>query len=419
MFEERNAREHIVNPLKILVLTFNRTLAGYVAELVENQVNQLGNAEITIETFGKWAKNVLGEIDIVSSGMRERTIKGMAKSIPLSPDYVVKEVDYLLGRLLPEKLEEYINAERTGRGLRPRVDRHLRRQILDDVVYPYKEWLQRTRKLDWNDVAVRMSELKPSMGYDIVIIDESQDFSANQLRAVSAHLADRHAVTFVIDTVQRIYARGFSWPETGFDMRGTRYHQLTKNHRNTREIAAFAAGLLDGMTAEDDGMLPRLESATTHGPLPTILRGRYNQQVAWALQFIRDEVDLEVESVAFLKPLGGGFFGTLEGQLDNAQLPYVMITREAEWPQGNENIALSTFHSAKGLEFDHVIILGLNAENTSHGDEEQDDQLTVLRKLLAVAVARARKTVAIGYKPGEQSDLVEFFKAGTFQEVRL
>ncbi|MCC5073946.1 3'-5' exonuclease [Xanthomonas campestris] len=95
------------------------------------------------------------------------------------------------------------------------------------------------------------------------------------------------------------------------------------------------------------------------------------------------------------------------------------MTRESEWPEGPENVALCTFHSAKGLEFDYVFILGLSSEATPHGDEDHDDQLWVLRRLLAVAVARARKQVFIGYKIGEQSELVKFFTPHTFQEVDL
>ena len=95
------------------------------------------------------------------------------------------------------------------------------------------------------------------------------------------------------------------------------------------------------------------------------------------------------------------------------------ITREEEWPEGPENVALSTFHSAKGLEFDYVFILGFNDENMPHADAEMDDEVFVLRRLLAVAVARARKAVIVGYKPGEESRLVQYFSPGTFVQEEV
>ncbi|HFT5989801.1 TPA: 3'-5' exonuclease, partial [Klebsiella pneumoniae] len=87
--------------------------------------------------------------------------------------------------------------------------------------------------------------------------------------------------------------------------------------------------------------------------------------------------------------------------------------------RGPENIALSTMNSAKGLEFDHVIILGLSITNMQHQQDENDDKLQQLRRLLAMAISRARESVVIGYKESEKSDLVDYFTPGTFDEVDL
>ena len=420
MLEERREREGTPGPVQILLLTFNRTLSGYVRALVEEQVSAFRNTIVTVDTFGHWAIGHLGGRNIVRDNAREHKIAQLAAPLaPPSPSYLVKEVEYLLGRFRPDALLQYLTAERTGRGAEPRVDRALRRSILDEVVAPYRRWLSEQNQCDWNDVAVEMAEAVSPFAYDVVIIDESQDFSANQLRAVRRHIAQEHAVTFIIDTVQRIYARGFTWAESGFDMRGARYHALRANHRNTAEIAAFAAGLLEGLAVEPDGTLPNLTAARRHGPRPIVIRGKYDPQAAWSVDFIRKKVDLTTESVAFLKPQGGRYFQQIQTHLNRAQLPFIDITRDREWPEGDENVALSTFHSAKGLEFDHVFILGLNHENTAHGEVSVDDQLSVLRRLLAVAVARARKTVVIGYKPGEESRLVQLFIPGTFESIDL
>ena len=125
------------------------------------------------------------------------------------------------------------------------------------------------------------------------------------------------------------------------------------------------------------------------------------------------------DSVAFLKPQAGRWFRYLEVQLRARDIQFVDITREADWPQGPENVALSTFHSAKGLEFDHVIILGFNNENTPYVDAAMDDEVFVLRRLLAVAIARARKSVIVGYKPGEGLSLIRYFVPGTFRGIVL
>lgn len=417
MFVARHARLGLQEPVRVLVLTFNRTLAGYVKTLAETQISPGANVRLEIDTFGRWAMSALAFPNVPTRRVRNK-LRQLAGVIPeLSADYVVKEVDYLLGRFEPENLEAYIAAERTGRGAMPRVDRTVRRRLLDAVVYPYLAWLNDEEIADWNTVAVRMARDVDPIGYDVVIVDESQDFSANQLRAIHRHLAADHAVTFVIDTVQRIYARGFTWVEAGFDVRPERVHTLRANHRNTVEIAAFAASILNGITAEADGVLPNLAAATSRGPRPRVLRGLYNRQLEWVLNYIDAHVDLTKDSVAFLKPQGGKWFDAVKAGLSRRGLRYSELTREADWPEGDENVALSTFHSAKGLEFDYVFIIGFNEENTPYPDEQMDDEVFVLRRLLAVAVARARHEVIVGYKPGEQSRLTQYFGTGTYDEI--
>jgi len=419
MFSARLERQEETRPIRILVLTFNRTLAGYIAELANQQLDPKFNIDLEIETFSRWAiKKLNYELgDQHKAGEALFTLANQIKT--LSPDYVVKECDYILGRFEPEKMSEYLDAERTGRGLMPRVQQTTRQQILDEVIIPYHLWLKNNGTLDWNQLAVCMArDIKP-IEYDIIIVDESQDFSANQLRAIKHHLANDHTVTFVIDTVQRIYARGFTWAEAGFDVRPERITHLRNNHRNTIEIAAFASGVLNGVRVDGDGALPDLHAASENGPLPLVLKGKYQHQVNWAISYIKKNIDLNTESVAFLKPLGGGWFDTIRSSLKAQGLACVNITKERDWPDGPENIATCSFHSAKGLEFDYVFILGFNRENTSYAEEDKDDQVLVLRRLLAVAVARARKAVVIGYKPGEESQLIQFFAAGTYTEVNV
>ncbi|QNP61146.1 3'-5' exonuclease [Paenacidovorax monticola] len=418
MYLARHERVGNKSPVKILVLTFNRTLSGYVSALAQSQIDRGLNVEVEISTFAKWAIEKLGRPRVVEDAT-DRLRPLVASIGNLTEKYAISEVDYAMGRFTPGNLEEYLNSERTGRGNQPRVDKNLRKKLLDEVIKPYQKALTDSEQLDWNLLAVSMAQEIDPIGYEVVIVDESQDFSANQLRAIKKHLAPEHTVTFVIDTVQRIYARGFTWIEAGFDVRPERSHRLEVNHRNTAQIAALAAGILNGINVEGEGALPNLKTTKTAGALPVVLAGYYRDQINWAVNFIKQNIDLTQESVAFLKPLGGKWFAYMKQHLNDSRIPFVEITRESEWPEGTENVALSTFHSAKGLEFDYVFILGLSHESTPHGDEEHDDQLLVLRRLLAVAVARARKHVVIGYKPGEESNLMQFFPVGTFTAINV
>ena len=177
---------------------------------------------------------------------------------------------------------------------------------------------------------------------------------------------------------------------------------------------------MDGITAGDlDATIPNLKACHRHGPLPLILVGRFSKQVARAVTFIKEDVDLTKESVAFLQPKGGKWFDATRAALTSAGLDFVEITRDRDWPGGDENIALSTINSAKGLEFDHVFILGLNAEVLPHGNEAGDDEWNKLRRLLAMGITRAKNTVSVGYKEEDKSDLMDLLKNGTYQEIRV
>jgi superfamily I DNA/RNA helicase len=115
-----------------------------------------------------------------------------------------------------------------------------------------------------DDVAVAARAANSMTKYDVVVVDEAQDFSANQIRAVLAHLADPASVTVVMDAVQRVYPRAFTWVEVGIPaLSGVR--TLRTNRRNTRQIAAFARPLVEGLPLEDDGELPDFDSCVSTG----------------------------------------------------------------------------------------------------------------------------------------------------------
>ena len=62
---------------------------------------------------------------------------------------------------------------------------------------------------------------------------------------------------------------------------------------------------------------------------------------------------------------------------------------------------------------------GLNQEVTPHGEEDGDGTFDSLRRLLAMGIRRARKSVMVGYKPGEQSSLIDLMDRATYDLVEI
>ena len=411
----RRRREESKEPVRALVLTFNKTLRGYVKDLVEANT-PAGAVEVTVDTFGHWAYSTLGGPDIYDDNGLELLVMKNAREIGLPFDFLVSEAQYALGRFLPEQIDDYVTCRRDGRGASPRVERAARQLIVDKILEPFAKEKERLSKCDWNDVAVRLSREK-HYNYDIIIVDESQDFSANQLRAIISQFGTDCAASFIIDTAQRIYAGGFTWAEVGLSIRPENSHRLTVNYRNTPEIARFAASLLNCVQLDDDGTPPLLAELTGN-PKPHVITGRFQKQVDWCINYILKNVNLKTESVAFLHPKG--WFGVLKESLTKAGLEFVEITRKSDWPKGEANIALCTLHSAKGLDFDHALLIGLNKRGLPEGDcDEGDDRFETACRLLSMAIARARSGVVVGYKPGEEPAILARLDPATFNGVVL
>jgi superfamily I DNA/RNA helicase len=76
-------------------------------------------------------------------------------------------------------------------------------------------------------------------------------------------------------------------------------------------------------------------------------------------------------------------------------------------------------HSAKGLEFDHVIIIGYDGELVAHGDQYDDSLRDAHRRLLAMAVGRARQGVVVGFNPADAPSIADLLDPYSYRTVRL
>ena len=72
MFATRRQREGDIEPVHALVLTFNRTLAGYVRNLAEHQVTEDIDVDLEIETFGRWAMSRLDYPDVADRNAKRK-----------------------------------------------------------------------------------------------------------------------------------------------------------------------------------------------------------------------------------------------------------------------------------------------------------------------------------------------------------
>ncbi|OUS32023.1 hypothetical protein A9Q98_02400 [Thalassotalea sp. 42_200_T64] len=407
-------------PIKVKVFSFNKTLAAYVTDLIAETSSQIGanpgELELDVSTLSLYLyKKIPFGKRLVDKNTINRLINQSCINIGLPQQFIHDEIEYLLGRIDLNNVDDYLTIERVGRGSKPRLTQNQRQKILEQIIKPYIHHKNSLNLVDWNDLAFFASKTRLDT-FDVVIIDEAQDFSANQLKAILNQLTAKSFTTIVLDSAQQIYKRGFTWKDIG--VKEPTYFRLNQNYRNTFEIANFAVHLLknSGVNLDDDATLPALDTILRHGDLPIIVQGKFRKQLDEALRYMRENIDLSTKSVCFLHPKGGGWFDFVKAKLKSASIDFVDLTRADRWPSSNVNVALSTIHSVKGLEFDYVIMIGIEDDHFIFEETDCEDSNYVSSiKLISMAITRAKENVILGYKEDTKPRFISYLEKGTYK----
>ncbi|ROP14764.1 3'-5' exonuclease [Vibrio crassostreae] len=402
-----------ITPIRAVVITFNKTLKAYVESLAREIADDV---DVEVVHLAKYMKDHYPYFDRYSLRITPQKMnipKDIFYKSPISYEHTLAEIEYVLGRYHHGEFDQYVEIETANRTDEYSTSREIRREIVEYAIKPYIEYKEANNFVDLNDLAQYFIENKID-AFEVLIADECQDFSANDLRAIINQLSDDSFGTFVIDTAQKIYKRTFTWKEVGLNIRPENSFRLITNYRNTKEIAHFATSLLASVKLDQDSTLPDNSDCESGGRQPIIFEGKFGQQLDFTIRYIRDNIDLQHETVAFLHRKGYGYFKYLREILRNENLPFCEVTSQSSWPEGTQNIALSTLHSVKGLEFDHVFMLGLEGDHFSyltHGDDSYQEAC----RLVAMGITRAKKSVVLGYKLDTKPLFIDDFESDTYQ----
>lgn len=224
------------------------------------------------------------------------------------------------------------------------------------------------------------------------------------------------------DAAQTLYSRGFSWEQAGIQARG-RTAILRKNHRNTRQIGETAVYLLKQnilMNASNEYIDP--EWIQRQGTPPKLLKATYSHntttsrlnQIALVIDCILDLVSRRVfrlSDFAVLCP-SNEFCRQCQQELKQGRLP-AALGDDRDFNILGEQIKVLTIHSAKGLEFPAVFLLGLTEDelpSTYHlrSLEEEEKQLEIEKQriLCYVGMTRAAEELYLVTVEGRESRFV-------------
>ena len=206
------------------------------------------------------------------------------------------------------------------------------------------------------------------------------------------------------DDAQSIYqgaaAASFNFASVGIEARG-RTSVLRLNYRNTAEVLALAVRCADSLlhdeatTVADEDRLPLVEpaSAGRHGPMPLLIDahdpGEEAELLAERIAALQaDGVPLsEIAVVLRTRTLMAAPERALRRRGIALQSMRDEAFRRFDWRA--DSVKLLTMHSAKGLEFAHVFVAGLQA--LPHRDAAPAEEL----RLLYVAMTRATQALVL------------------------
>ena len=285
------------------------------------------------------------------------------------------------------------------------------------------------------DALETVKRLPDSRRYDVVLVDEAQDFDHVRLDLAYTMLKssrlkpdpqrpDRDNFIMALDAAQNVYRRsGVRWRPPGLDAQGRsrtaqgRSKVFRKNYRNTREILEFAMNFLAGsrewkeasVDLNDPAALIPPEAAKRTGPPPSLktcrdLRGEADSIASRVAELLDEGV-----STSDIVVMYGcrDLLDELQHEFSRRGLPYFHVQGKYDKSSGDprdqavhvrDKVLLSTLSSIKGLEFARVFIGGVNQIRIQ--DVDGQDQSQTAKSHLYVAMTRATDELRITMSGG-------------------
>lgn len=252
------------------------------------------------------------------------------------------------------------------------------------------------RQYDLDDIAAAVSntfdgDVSPRL-YKHVIIDEGQDLSPEMIRSLTKAVPRDGSITFFGDVAQQIYGRGMSWRDAGLVARDV--WQFQQNYRNTLSIAqlGLAISKMPYYAGEPDMVVPIFPTAD--GPKPALVSfddENTEMQFIAALAKARSStrsVAILLRTHAHIKKLRDYLPATATALKEES----------SDW-SADTGLYFGTYHSAKGLEFE-VVLLPFLAEGELPSKEDietdgEEESLAQDGRLLYVGVTRAKAEVIL------------------------
>ncbi len=402
---------------RVLFTTFTRNLAADIQENLRKICSDEVLRRIEVVNLDRWVADFLrrqGYAYEIDYGSRTQPL--WEKALTLAPDdprlpeaFYRDEWEQVIQPQGVGSVEEYLRASRAGRGVR--LNRRARMAVWP-MFEEYRVLLDeyRLREPDdaMRDARLLLAQKGPILPYRAIVVDEAQDMGTQAFRLLRQMVPEGRNDLFIVgDAHQRIYRHRVVLGQCGIRIVG-RSRKLRLNYRTTEETRRWAVGLLHGVTYDDlDG------GVDDQRGYRSLLRGA--PPIMRAFESFHAEVDFIAEYLQGLKEDGqalrnaclvartNNLVDQYGAALRERGIPTYRVRRSEAEDRTQPGVRLATMHRVKGLEFDRVVIAGVNegtvpfspASDAGVDPLTRTDHLTRERSLLYVAATRAKKEVVV------------------------
>lgn len=394
---------------RVLLVTFNKALVTYLDALARNQ-GILPNVELRnyhhfargyLHSQGRMRDNVIAEPDAHQS-LIQQSIAGLKAHNPANAlwqqpvQFFVEESKWIAGCGI-QTSTEYARLQKGAGGVAWTEEEC---QTILAIYENYKQLrTQHGYLYDWDDVALAVEQTllqdQTDRYYQHVVIDEGQDFTPAMLRSLAVAIPEAGSLTFFGDMAQQIYGNRISWRMAGLQPQAV--WEFKENYRNTQQIATLALALSQTPVFSGVADLVAPNQVRAAGLPPTVVECRSADQersfiVKQAIERARQG------SVAILVRTRADedYYRNVLRSHSVQRLHRGMLNWRAS------GISVGTYHAAKGLEFDTVLLPCCDARTLP--DQERlnafrdvAEGLAQEARLLYVGITRARTRLIMSY----------------------
>ena len=271
---------------------------------------------------------------------------------------------------------------------------------VDELPYLWLDFLKTDKGKAWS------SKIK------MLVIDEFQDINDIQLDIIRAILASSQSYAIIVgDDAQNIYAWRGSRVEYILNMheeiKTIQDFQLTYNYRSSESIVAVANSLMRKIpTLSHKERMTAISSVTQSRPEVRYFH-RFAGEVGWIVNDIQtrltmaDSAGQPQPTIAILSKYNNVLFQFEEAFVQRKITCRLMTEEKINKRKKQADVILSTFHAAKGLEWDVVYIVKLH--DGAFPQMKHEEGIDEERRLFYVAITRARNHLIMTYSKGEKN----------------